>query len=96
MKPKLNVIGQKLQSLRQAKDWTQDQLAAKCQLLGLDLTRGTLAKIESGVRAVSDHEIPFFAKALGVSIESLFPKRPIALIRKPRNPMGTSRKRTRK
>lgn len=91
MKSRINVVGQKLQELRHAKQLTQDQVATKCQLLGLDLTRGTLAKIESGVRAVSDHEIPFLAKALNVSIEALFPKRLISLIRKPRNPKGTER-----
>ena len=58
-------------------------------MLGFDLTRGTLAKIESRVRAVSDHEIPYLARALGCSIETLFPKGLQSIIRKPRNAGGT-------
>jgi len=90
-KKQLNVIGPQLRLIREKQDITQEQMAAKCQVLGLDMTRGTLAKIESRVRAVSDHEIPFLAKALGVSIESLFPKKLQPISRKPRNPFGTSR-----
>ena len=89
----LNIIGPKVREIRQKFGFTQDQLAAKCQVLGCDLTRGTLAKIESRVRAVSDHEIPFLAKALNVGIESLFPKKLQPLSRKPRNPGGTRRTR---
>lgn len=87
----LNILGPKLRQVREERGWTQDQVAAKCQVLGFDLTRGTLAKIESRVRAVSDHEIPYLAKVLRCSIESLFPKRLEQIIRKPRNPSGTRR-----
>ena len=87
----LNVIGPGLQRQREQLGWTQNQLAAKCQVLGLDVTRGTLAKIESRVRAVSDHEIPFLAHALDCSIEALFPTRLQPILRKPRNPGGTHR-----
>ena len=88
---KLNVIGPKVREIREQNGLTQEQLAAKCQVLGFDLTRGTLAKIESRVRAVSDHEIPFLAKALGSAVEALFPKKLQRLERKPRNPGGTRR-----
>ena len=87
----LNIIGPKLRELREKHGFTQDQVAAKCQVLGFDLTRGTLAKIESRVRAVSDHEIPFLAEALECSIDALFPKKLQPLPRKPRNPGGTRR-----
>jgi transcriptional regulator with XRE-family HTH domain len=82
----LNVIGQKCREIREALGLTQDQVAAKCQVLGLDITRGTLAKIESRVRAVSDHEIPFLAKALDTPLQTLFPAKLRPLKRKPRNP----------
>ena len=87
----LNVIGPQLRQQREAMGMTQDQLAAKCQVLGFDLTRGTLAKIESRVRSVSDHEIPFLAKALNIPMVALFPKKLLPLHRKPRNPHGTKR-----
>jgi hypothetical protein len=59
----------------------------------LDITRGTVAKIEAGVRSVSDHEIPFIARALVVPVADLFPAGLIPLIRKARNPRGTRRSR---
>ena len=39
------------------------------------MSRGTLAKIEAQVRCVSDAELPFLAKALGVKVDNLFPGR---------------------
>ena len=87
----LNILGPRIRAARKESGLTQDQMAAKCQVLGFDLTRGTLAKIESQVRAISDHEIPFLAKALDCSIESLFPKKLQPLSRMPRNPNGTRR-----
>jgi transcriptional regulator with XRE-family HTH domain len=88
----LNVIGPIVRKLRDEKGMTQEQIAAKCQIKGFDLTRGTLAKIESQVRAVSDHEIPFLAAALDVGVEALFPQKLAALARKARNPKGTSKR----
>ena len=85
----LNVIGPILRKLRQAKGLTQEQVAARCQVRGFDLTRGTLAKIESQVRAVSDHEIPFLALGVDVKIEELLPATPRNLLRTPRNAKGT-------
>ncbi len=87
----LNVIGPQLRRRREELGMTQERLAARCQVLGFDLTRGTVAKIESRVRSVSDHEIPFLAKALNTPMETLFPKKLQALHRKPRNPAGTKR-----
>ena len=87
-----NIIGSKIREVREQMGLTQDQIAAKCQILGFDLTRGTLAKIESRIRAVSDHEIPYLARALDCSIDSLFPRKLQPLIRKARNPHGTKRK----
>ena len=41
---------------------------------GLDISRGTLAKIEAGVRCVSDQEALLLAQALGVEVGDLFPR----------------------
>lgn len=87
----LNVTGPQIRKKREMLGMTQDQLAAKCQVLGLDMTRSTLAKIETRIRAVSDHELPFIAKGLKTSVESLFPNRLVKLQRKARNPTGTKR-----
>ena len=92
MEHALNVVGPQLRLLRAVAGLTQDQLAARCQRLGLDITRGTLAKMETSVRSVSDHEIPFLARALKVPLAELFPPKLVALKRKVRNPSGAYRR----
>ena len=51
----------------------QDDLAAKCGLLGWDLSRSTLAKIEAQVRCINDQELLVLSKALKVTVNDLFP-----------------------
>ena len=69
-----NIIGKQVARLRNQLDLSQDQLSAKCQRVGLDISRGTLAKIEAGIRCVSDGEALLLAQALGVGVSELFPK----------------------
>ena len=52
---------------------SQPALAAKCQLLGWDIARDTIAKIEGQTRWVGDGELVFLARSLGVALEALFP-----------------------
>ena len=49
-------IGKRIRACRLAKGMTQEQLAAKAQLAGCDLTRSALAKIECGQRSVYPDE----------------------------------------
>ncbi len=69
-----NLVGHTIRKLRVARKWTQEILAARCNLAGCDITRGTLAKIEAEIRGVNDRELITIASVLGVSIEELFPK----------------------
>ena len=69
-----NIIGKQISRLRNQLGLSQDQLSAKCQRVGLDISRGTLAKIEAGVRCVSDQEALLLSQALGVSVSDLFPR----------------------
>lgn len=55
-------MGRHLAKLRQDKGLTQEQLAARLQVQGCDLTRSALAKIEVGQRHLYPDEI----KALSV------------------------------
>ncbi len=48
-------------------------LAARCRRWGWDLSRETLAKIETQLRWVSDFEMVCLAKALRVEPETLLP-----------------------
>lgn len=52
--------------------WTQEQFVAKCNLIGWNISRSTLAKIESKVRRVTDIEVQLLAQALKIKIELLF------------------------
>ena len=68
----LNIIGPNIRSIREHLNLTQDELAARCNLLGWSISRGTLAKIESRVRKVSDIECAILAKALKAKPSDLF------------------------
>lgn len=68
----MNIIGKNVRLIREKKGWTQEQLAAKCNLIDWEISRGTLAKIESNVRGVTDIEVSYFALVLDVDIEKLF------------------------
>ena len=68
----MNIIGKNVRLIREKKGWTQEQLAAKCNLIDWEISRGTLAKIESNVRGVTDIEVNYFALVLDVDISKLF------------------------
>ncbi len=68
----MNNIGPQVRNLREQKGITQDQLAARCNVLGLNVSRGTLAKIEAKVRRVTDSEVALLAKALRVEVAELY------------------------
>ncbi|MCZ6298513.1 helix-turn-helix domain-containing protein [Vibrio parahaemolyticus] len=71
----VNVVGAQVRTLRKQQKLTQEQLSARCNVVGLDISRGTLAKIEAGVRQVIDTEIVQLATALRGEESDLFPKR---------------------
>ncbi|EKL9959133.1 helix-turn-helix domain-containing protein [Vibrio parahaemolyticus] len=71
----VNVVGAQVRKLRKEQKLTQEQLSARCNVIGLDISRGTLAKIEAGVRQVIDTEIVQLATALKVDESALFPPR---------------------
>lgn len=51
---------------------TQEQVAAKLQLGGCDITRSALAKIEVGQRHVYPDEIKLLKEILSISYDDLF------------------------
>ncbi len=67
-----NIVGAQIRKLRYLKDWSQETLAARLGRLGWDISRGTLAKVEAGIRCVSDKELWITARALGVEVDKLF------------------------
>ena len=69
----MNVTGPQIRQLREKQGLTQEELTARCNLAGWDITRSTLAKIESQVRRVTDEEAALFANLLHVDIKKLYP-----------------------
>ena len=68
----MNIVGENVRTIREKNGWTQEQLAARCNLLEWNISRGTLAKIEAKVRRVTDVEVKLLAEALETNIETLF------------------------
>lgn len=77
-----NVIGPQVRKVRQRLGLTQEELAARCQLAGLDISRSTLGQIESRLRYISDEELLALASLLGISTDQLFP---VELVKKLRS-----------
>lgn len=65
-------VGQRIRSLRESKKITQEQLSAKLQLSGCDITRSALAKIEVGQRHIYIDEIKLLKEILEVEYDDLF------------------------
>jgi transcriptional regulator with XRE-family HTH domain len=59
-----NIVGPLVRRLRYAQGMTQEMLSARCGVLGWDLSRGTLSKIEAQLRCVTDREVQLLAEAL--------------------------------
>jgi len=69
---KVNIIGPNIRQYRKIQDLTQEQLVARCNLNGWNISRSTLAKIESQVRRVTDIEVKLLATALEIKVQELF------------------------
>ena len=65
-------MGRHLAQLRQDAGLTQEQLTARLQVQGCDLTRSALAKIEVGQRHLYPDEIKALTIALSMGYEQLF------------------------
>ena len=70
---KNNISGTKIFQLRKAAvpKMSQRILAEKMQLLGIDLDKNAIQRIESGQRFVTDIELVAFAKVFGISCDAL-------------------------
>lgn len=68
-----NIIGKRVREarLRATPVITQQDLSARLEVLGYNIDRVSISKIESGDRFVADYEVVGLAKALGVSVEWL-------------------------
>ena len=65
-------IGSNIRMLREKSGMTQEQLSAKMQVSGCDITRSALAKIEVGQRHLYPDEILLIKQLLKVSFDDIF------------------------
>lgn len=67
-----NVCGTRIAELRKEMRISQRKFADKLQLIGLDVDKNAIQRMESGQRFITDIELVFISEALGVSIADLF------------------------
>ena len=64
-------IGERLRQMSIDNSYAQEQLAAKMQLEGCDMTRSTIAKIEAGLRHIYPWELKAFSKILNITYDDI-------------------------
>ena len=69
----LNLIGEKVKQARKKLKFSQKQLADWLETEAVYICRGSISRIESGERTVTDIEIAGLSKVLLVPINELFP-----------------------
>ena len=82
-----NIVGKRVQEARQKfkPPLSQEELTVRLELDGWKISRGTLSKIEAGIRQVTDFEVMALARTLMVSPEWLLDQHLFeSLLKKPR------------
>lgn len=69
-----NLCGKRVKEARQRNQITQEQLAARMQVEGVQISQKAVSRIESGERVVADYELLILSKVLGVPLEWLMGK----------------------
>ncbi|MBR4117160.1 MAG: helix-turn-helix transcriptional regulator [Clostridia bacterium] len=69
-----NVCGKNIAKYRIGLGISQRALADKMQLVGIDIDKNAIQRIECGKRFVTDIELIAFTKVFGVSFEELLKK----------------------
>jgi len=74
MEQHFNIVGPQVRRLRSGKGWSQNDLAIKLQILGMEhASRCKIAKIETRRVWIADEDLIFISRALGVGTEELYP-----------------------
>lgn len=68
---KNNLCGSNISKFRTEMKLSQRELADRMQLVGLDMDKNAIQRIEAGKRFVTDIEIVGFARVLETDIEAL-------------------------
>lgn len=66
-----NISGERIKEARKRLQLSQEMLAAKLQVEGVNIERDSVSRIEIGTRFVADYEIVALCRILGVTPEYL-------------------------
>jgi len=66
-----NICGAKIKEARKSLKLSQEELAAKLQVSGVNIERDSVSRIEIGTRFVADYELAALCKILNVTPEYL-------------------------
>ena len=70
-KNKLNVIGKQIKNCRKENNLTIQELSDKLMLIGIDIPKNSLQRLENGNRIIKDYELAGISKILNVSVDLL-------------------------
>lgn len=68
---KCNASGANIRKIREREGMSQEQLAAKIQLMGVPMVQKAISRIETGERVVADYELMLIAQIFGVDVKDL-------------------------
>lgn len=66
-----NICGDNIAKYRKKLGLSQRAFAERLQILGLDIEKNAIQRMESGQRFITDIEMVYLAKALGKTLEEL-------------------------
>jgi transcriptional regulator with XRE-family HTH domain len=66
-----NICGKRIKEARKSLKLSQEMLAAKLQVEGVNIERDSISRIEIGTRFVADYELLVLCKILSVTPEYL-------------------------
>ena len=69
-----NISGREISRLRKNNNMSQRELADNMQLLGLDIDKNAIQRIEAGKRFVTDIELIVFAEMFKITVDELLEK----------------------
>lgn len=70
-----NIVGDKVRKIRIEKKMSQKELSERLETYAIYICRGSISRIESHERTVTDFELKALADVLGVPIYDLFEKK---------------------
>ena len=70
----MNMIGDKLRTLRTAKGWSQQTVSDKLEMLAIYVCRGSISRIEDKQRTVTDIELYGLSQVFQVPVSYFFPE----------------------